>query len=151
MPTDICPVTRDLRDAAVGLLVRFFQEEGFTTAPARVAENLDRMVSDSSCWCALALVDGEARAAITVSTALYIEWGRLGEIGDLYVVPEYRRRGLAQRLIVGAMDWCRVQGCSAVSVTIAPTDERRDRLGRFYKRLGFALTGRTSAVAMLEP
>jgi hypothetical protein len=36
-------------------------------------------------------------------------------------------------------------------VTIAPTDERRDRLGRFYKRLGFALTGRTSAVAMLGP
>jgi len=106
MPTDICPVTRDLRDAAVGLLVRFFQEEGFTTAPARVAENLGRMVSDSSCWCALALVDGEARAVITVSTALYIEWGRLGEIGDLYVVPEYRRSGLAQRLIASAKDWC---------------------------------------------
>ena len=151
MPTDICPITRDLRDAAVGLLVRFFHEEGFTTAPTRIAENLDRMLSDSSCWCALAVIDGEVRAVITVSTTLYIEWGRLGEIGDLYVLPEYRRRGLAQRLIASAKDWCREQGCSAVSVTIAPTDERRDRLGRFYARLGFTLTGRTSAVAMLEP
>ncbi len=151
MPTDICPVTRDLRDAAVGLLVRFFNEEGFTTAAARIAENLDRMVSDSSCWCALAVVDGEARAVITVSTALYIEWGRLGEIGDLYVLAEYRHRGLAQRLIAHAKEWCRVRGCSAVAVTIAPADERRKQLSRFYARLGFTLTGRTSAVAMLGP
>jgi GNAT superfamily N-acetyltransferase len=151
MPTEICPVTSDLREAAAGLLVRFFHEEGFTTAPTRIAENLDRMLSDSSCWCALAVVDGDVRAVITVSTTLYVEWGRLGEIGDLYVLPEYRGRGLAQRLIARARDWCRAQGCSAVSVTIAPTDERRDRLGRFYSRLGFALTGRTSAVAMLAP
>ena len=149
MPTEIRPVTADLRDAAVGLLVRFFQEEGFTTAPARIAENLEQMLSDPFCWCALAVADGEARAVITVSTTLYIEWGRLGEIGDLYVLPEYRRRGLAQQLILSAKDWCREQGCSAVSVTIAPTDERRERLSRFYARLGFALTGRTSAVAML--
>jgi GNAT superfamily N-acetyltransferase len=73
------------------------------------------MLSDSSCWCALAVVDGEARAVITVSTVLYVEWGRLGEIGDLYVLPEYRRRGLAQRLVAAAKDWCRAKGCSAVS------------------------------------
>ncbi len=151
MPTDICPVTHDLRDAAAALLVRFFHEEGFTTTPARIEENLDRMLSDSSCWCALAVVDGEARAVITVSTALYVEWGRLGEIGDLYVLPEHRRRGLAQRLIAHAKEWCRVRGCSAVAVTITPTDERRKQLGRFYARLGFTLTGRTSAVAMLGP
>lgn len=150
MPTEIRPVTHDLRNTAVALLVRFFHEEGFTTAPPRIAENLDRMLADSSCWCALAVVDGEARAVITVSTTLYIEWGRLGEIGDLYVLPEYRRRGLAQQLIAHATDWCHAQGCSAVSVTIAPADERRDRLNRFYARFGFTLTGRTSAVAMLR-
>ena len=151
MPTEIRPVTSDLREAAAGLLVRFFREEGFTTAPTRIAENLDRMLSDSSCWCALAVVDGDARAVITVSTTRYVEWGRLGEIGDLYVLPEYRGRGMAQRLIAHARDWCRARGCSAVSVTIAPADERRERLRRFYARLGFSPTGRTSAVAMLEP
>ena len=31
---------------------------------------------------------------ITVSTVLYVEWGRLGEIGDLYVLLEHRRCGL---------------------------------------------------------
>ena len=44
----------------------------------------------------IAFADGAAQAVITVSTVLYIEWGRLGEIGDLYIVPEYRRRGLAR-------------------------------------------------------
>jgi len=95
MQAEIHAVTRELRAAAVDLLVRFFREEGFMTPPPRIAENLDRMLSDSSCWCALAVADGEARAVITVSTVLYVEWGRLGEIGDLYVLPEYRRRGLA--------------------------------------------------------
>jgi GNAT superfamily N-acetyltransferase len=104
-----------MRAAAVDLLVRFFREEGFMTPPPRIAENLDRMLSDSSCWCALAVADGEARAVITVSTVLYVEWGRLGEIGDLYVLPEYRRRGLAPRLVAAAKDWCRAKGCSARS------------------------------------
>jgi GNAT superfamily N-acetyltransferase len=149
MATDIHAVTHELREAAVELLVRFFREEGFTTAPPRIAANLDRMLSDPSCWCALAVADGEARAVITVSTVLYVEWGRLGEIGDLYVLPQYRRRGLAQRLVACAKDWCLAQGCSAVSVTIAPADDRRDRLNRFYARLGFMQTGRTWAVANL--
>ena len=41
---------------------------------------------------------GTAEAAIIVSTALYVEWGRLGEIGDLCVLPEHRRRGLTRLL-----------------------------------------------------
>jgi GNAT superfamily N-acetyltransferase len=149
MSIDIAPVTGELRPAAVELLARFFREEGFATPPQRIAENLDRMLADPFCWCALALADGEARAVITVTTVLYIEWGRLGEIGDLYVLPDYRRHGLARLLIARAKEWCRAQGCSAVSVTITPIGERRQRLSRFYRRLGFELTGRTSASTML--
>ena len=149
MPIDVQPVTGALREAAVELLARFFREEGFATPPQRIAENLDRMLADPFCWCALALADGNAQAVITVSTVLYIEWGRLGEIGDLYVVPEQRRHGVARLLIERAKEWCRARGCSAVSVTITPTGERRQRLSRFYARLGFELTGRTSASAML--
>jgi GNAT superfamily N-acetyltransferase len=32
-------------------------------------------------------------------TVRYVEWGRLSEIGDLYVLSEHRRKGLARRLI----------------------------------------------------
>lgn len=103
------------------------------------------MLADPFCWSALA-VDGETvQAVITVSTVLYVEWGRLGEIGDLYVHPEHRRKGLARRLVEHAKAWCRTQGCSAV-----PAGERRHGLGQFYARLGFAQSGRMSASATLD-
>jgi GNAT superfamily N-acetyltransferase len=145
MRDGIQTVTRQTRDAAIELLVRFFREEGFATPPPRIEENLERMLSDPSCWCALAVKDGVAQAIITVSTVLYVEWGRLGEIGDLYVLPEHRSCGLARRLIERAKEWCRAQGCTAVSVTITPLGEQRHRLSRFYAALGFEQTGRMSA------
>jgi GNAT superfamily N-acetyltransferase len=149
MSIDIQPVTRELRPAAIALLVRFFREEGFATSPPLIAENLDRMLADAWCWCALAVADGAAQAVITVSTVLYVEWGRLGEIGDLYVLPEYRRRGVGRLLVERAKDWCRAHGCSAVAVTITPIGEQHHRLSQFYARLGFEMSGRMSASAML--
>lgn len=150
LPSEIQIVTVKTRDTAIELLARFFREEEFATPLSRIAQNFDRMLADPYCWSALA-VDGETtQAIITVSTVLYVEWGRLGEIGDLYVLPEYRRNGLARRLVEHAKAWCRAQGCSAVSVTITPAGERRHRLGRFYAALGFAQSGRMNALATLD-
>jgi GNAT superfamily N-acetyltransferase/catechol 2,3-dioxygenase-like lactoylglutathione lyase family enzyme len=150
LPSEIENVTAKTRDAAIELLVRFFREGGFSTPRSRIAENFDRMLADPLCWSALA-ADGEAaQAVITVSTVLYVEWGRLGEIGDLYVLPEHRRNGLARRLVEHAKAWCRAQGCSVVSVTITPAGERRHRLSHFYTRLGFAHSDRISALATLH-
>ena len=81
---------------------------------------------------------------------IYVEWGRLGDIGDLYVLPEHRRKGLARRLVEHAKAWCRAQGCSAVSVTITVAGERRHGLSQFYARLGFVQSGRISASATLD-
>ena len=150
LPSEIQIVTVKTRNAAIELLSRFFREEEFVTPLQHIAENFDRMIADPSCWSALA-VDGEtAQAVITVSTVRYVEWGRLGEIGDLYVLPEHRRKGLARRLIEHAKGWCRAQGCSAVSVTITQAGERRHRLSQFYAGLGFARSGRMSASATLD-
>jgi GNAT superfamily N-acetyltransferase len=55
--------------------------------------------------------------------------------------------GLARLLVQRAKGWCRAQGCSAVSVAL--TGEARRRLSAFYTRLGFELTGRMSASAVL--
>jgi GNAT superfamily N-acetyltransferase len=149
LPSEIQVVTVKTRNAAIEL-GRFFREEEFVTPLSHIAENFDRMIADPSCWSALA-VDGEtAQAVITVSTVRYVEWGRLGEIGDLYVLPEHRRKGLARRLIEHAKAWCHAQGCSAVSVTITPAGERRHRLSQFYAGLGFAQSGRMSASATLD-
>jgi GNAT superfamily N-acetyltransferase len=150
LASEIESVTVKTRDAAIELLARFFREEGFATPRSRIAENFDRMLADPFCWSALA-TDGEtAQAVITVSTVLYVEWGRVGEIGDLYVLPERRRNGVARRLIEHAKAWCRTQGCSAVSVTITPAGERRHRLSHFYARLGFTQSDRMSALAILD-
>jgi GNAT superfamily N-acetyltransferase len=151
MSDEIQAVTGATRDAAVELLAQFFREEGFATPASRIARNFDQMLVDPSCWCALAVTGNAAQAVITVSTILYVEWGRLGEIGDLYVLPQSRGRGLARRLIENAKAWCRAQGCSAVCVTITPAGERQHGLSQFYARLGFVQTGRTNASAVLEP
>src|SRR5215472_7851183 len=90
------------------------------------------------------------RKPLSLSTVLYVEWGRLGEIGDLYVLPEHRRKGLARRLVEHAKAWCRAQGCSAVTVTITSAGEQRHRLSHFYARLGFAQSDRMSALAILD-
>jgi hypothetical protein len=93
------------------------------------------MLADTSCWCALAVNDDAAQAIITVSTALYIEWGRLGEIGDLYVLPEHRRRPGAVRRAAECHSHHRAVRGATISTW------------QFYARLGFEQTGRTSASA----
>jgi GNAT superfamily N-acetyltransferase len=147
---EIQTVTGQTRDVAVELLCRFFGEEDFDTPPARIAENFDRLLADPSCWCAVATDGQVAQGVITVSTVLYVEWGRLGEIGDLYVLPEHRRHGLARHLIERAKTWCRAQGCSTVAVTITPAGEQRHQLSQFYARLGFQQTDRKSASVTLQ-
>ena len=78
LPSEIQIVTVKTRDTAIELLARFFREEEFATPLLRIAQNFDRMLADPYCWSALA-VDGETtQAVITVSTVLYVEWGRLG-------------------------------------------------------------------------
>ncbi|HTV46293.1 MAG TPA: GNAT family N-acetyltransferase [Stellaceae bacterium] len=74
---------------------------------------------------------------------------RIAEIGDLYVLPGARRRGIAARLIRAATEWCRLQGCSAVEVVITAAGEQTHGLSRFYQRLGFVPTGRTMSLLRL--
>jgi len=139
----VSPVTRETMGHAVALLERFFSEEGFATPPPLIAANLQAMVDDETCWAGLADAGGDFVGVVTVTTMLYVEWGRLGEIGDLYVLPAHRRRGVAHALSQAALAWCRARGCSAASVVITPDGEQRHNLARFYAGLGFERTGRT--------
>jgi hypothetical protein len=86
---EITPVDAHNAEIAVSLLHRFFQEEGFSGDPSIIAANLDRMRRDDDHWVAVALNNRHIVGIVTVTSMLYIEWGRLGEIGDLYVL---RRR-----------------------------------------------------------
>ena len=138
------------RAAAIELLARFFEEEGFATPPARLAENLDRMLADDTCWVAVMTDDNRSVGVITVTTMLYVEWGRLAEIGDLYVIPGHRGWGLARRLITAAVDWTGRRGCSGIYVTLTPDGEARHRLSRFYAKVDFQPTGRTTMMRVTQ-
>jgi aminoglycoside 6'-N-acetyltransferase I len=140
---EITPVDAHNTKIAVSLLHRFFQEEGFSGDRSIIAANLDRMRRDDNHWVAVALNKGHFVGIVTVTSMLYIEWGCLGEIGDLYVLPEARGNGIARRLVQAATDWCRGRGCSAVEVITTPLGEATHGLSNFYSRLGFAATGRT--------
>jgi GNAT superfamily N-acetyltransferase len=129
---EIIPVDADNTEIAVSLLHSFFQEEGFSGDRAIITANLDRMRSDDNHWAALALIKGHFVGIVTVTSMLYIEWGRLGEIGDLYVLPEARGNGIARRLVQASIDWCRARGCSAVEVITTPLGEAAHGLSNFY-------------------
>jgi GNAT superfamily N-acetyltransferase len=101
------------------------------------------MLAAAHHWIGLAWVDGVAIGVVTVTTMLYVEWGRLGEIGDLYVLPTARRKGIATALIDAAKAKCRELGCSAVSVVITPEGEARHGLTCYYERFGFVGSGRS--------
>ena len=108
------------------------------------------MRHDDYHWVALALNKGHFVGIVTVTSMVYIEWGRLGEIGDLYVLPEARGNGIARRLVQAAIDWCCARGCSAVEVTMTPVGEAAHGLSNFYSRLGIAATGRTISLLRLD-
>jgi GNAT superfamily N-acetyltransferase len=132
------------------LLHRFFQQEGFPGDRSIIAANLELMRRDDNHWAALALNEGQFVGIVTVTSMLYIEWGRLGEIGDLYVLPDVRGNGVACRLVQSAIDWCRARGCNAVAVITTPQGEAAHGLSNFYSRLGFAATGRTVSLLRLD-
>jgi hypothetical protein len=77
---EIVPVDAHTTETAVSLLHGFFQEEGFPGDRSIIAANLDRMRRDDNHWAALALNKGHFVGIVTVTSMLYIEWGRLGEI-----------------------------------------------------------------------
>jgi GNAT superfamily N-acetyltransferase len=129
-------------DTANALLLRFFAEEGFSGTPETIAVNTRRLWDDPHHWIALAWRDGTAVGIVTVTTMLYVEWGRLGKIGDLYVLPEARRSGIGAALVEAAKAKCREIGCSAVSVTITAAGEAQHSLTSFYRRFGFVDSGR---------
>ena len=109
------------------------------------------MIADPFHWIGLVSMDQTAVGIVTVTTMLYIEWGRLGEIGDLYVLPALRGSGIGAALIEAAKVQCRVLGCSAVSVTITSEGDAKHGLTRFYERFGFAPSGRNLSTHILTP
>jgi ribosomal protein S18 acetylase RimI-like enzyme len=57
-----------------------------------------------------------------------------GEVESLYVAPEFRRRGIAARLVRAALDWLTVCGAESRRVIVF---HGNDEASAFYARVGF--------------
>lgn len=66
--------------------------------------------------------------------------GSYGIINELYVVPEYRSKGVGKTLVEKAANVARLKGWQRLDVT-APLGEKWQRTVDFYLREGFVHTG----------
>jgi GNAT superfamily N-acetyltransferase len=128
---------------AIALLRRFFAEEGFDTPAETIAARARELARLDTCGLFVAEAEGRTIGVATVSLEYGIEYGWGAEMGDLYVVPEYRGRGTA-RILVGAVEsFLRSRGVAGYQVTVTPISGCRHDLAGYPRSLGFAGEGRT--------
>jgi GNAT superfamily N-acetyltransferase len=127
---------------AASLLVRFFREEGFDTPDEVVRKHTQRMASIETCGLFVAEAHGETIGVATVSLEFGIEFGWSAEMGDLYVMPEWRGRGVSRALISAIEGFLLKRGASGYQVTVTPYAQQQHDLTKFYKKIGFSSEGR---------
>lgn len=127
---------------ASALLVRFFAEEGFPGDVARIAGHTRQLVELETCGLFVAEAAGSCVAVATVSLEFGIEYGWWAEMGDLYVVPDWRGRGVSRRLVAAIEEFLRNRGVAGYQVTLTPAGRAAHDLETFYTRLGFSSEGR---------
>jgi GNAT superfamily N-acetyltransferase len=128
--------------AAIVLLQRFFVEEGFSIEAEVIAKNTKMLAGLPTCGLFVAEGNGEVIGVATLSLEFGIEFGWSAEMGDLYVLPEWRGKGVSRILVDGAEAFLRAKGAAGYQVTVTPFAEEHHALGRFYQKLGFESEGR---------
>jgi GNAT superfamily N-acetyltransferase len=127
---------------AILLLERFFHEEGFVTADEVIAENARAMVQIESCAILVAEVGDITAGVATLSMEFGIEFGWSAEMGDLYVVPDWRGKGIARALLLAGEQILKERGAKGYQVTVTTIADEHHDLKRFYAALGFEDEGR---------
>ena len=131
----------DNTQAAEELLVRFFREEAFSTPANVIRSHCRKMAEVETCGLFIADAAGKPSGVATVSMQFGIEFGWLGEMGDLYVLPTRRGQGVARALVLAVEDFLQRRGAAGCQVTLTQHSQRYG-LREFYSRLGFAQEGR---------
>ncbi len=119
------------------LAIQFSQEADFHPEPERQAAGLRRIIEHPEVGRILVLREGDTIVGMvnllfTVST---FRGGRVILLEDMVVRPDRRGDGAGSRILQGAIDFARDQGCSRITLL---TDHDNERAIRFYRRHGFA-------------
>ena len=128
--------------AAAALLAGFFAEEGFETPAELISRRAAEMIALDTCGVFVAEAGSCVIGIATISLEFGIEFGWSGEMGDLYVAPEWRDRGVSRLLIEAIESFLRERGASSYQVTVTPAGQAHHDLRAFYSALGFAGEGR---------
>jgi GNAT superfamily N-acetyltransferase len=128
--------------AAAELLTRFFAEEGFDTPADGIERRAAEMAAIDACGLFLAEEGGEAIGVATVSLEFGIEFGWSAEMGDLYVLPEWRGKGISRALLTVIETFLAERGASGYQVTVTSFGQDHHDLRGYYAKLGFGGDGR---------
>ena len=125
-------------------IMELIQQPAFRFDLAEAETNLHRYLSEQTYHVFVAIdASREVQAAGFVSAceshAIYAG-GAFGTIPELYVRPEYRRRGIGRSLMEALRAHSQQCGWKRLEVTTPPLPEFRDTLA-FYEREGFSVTG----------
>jgi GNAT superfamily N-acetyltransferase len=127
---------------ACDLLIRFFREEGFDTPDETIRHHTAIMAGLDNCGIFVAESSGQTVGVATISLEFGIEFGWGAEMGDLYVLPEWRGKGLSRKLVLAIEDFLRGRNARLYQVTVTPYAQEAHDLRSFYDRLGFESGGR---------
>jgi ribosomal protein S18 acetylase RimI-like enzyme len=123
-----------------------FADMGYTDQAAldsMAAKFLPWLQAKMACYEYVAWVAVTADDSVIAGAGLWLmDWPphmvgasqRRGNILNVYTEPDFRRRGLARKLTVAAMDWCRSNGIDCV--ILHASEEGRP----LYQSLGFQAT-----------
>ncbi len=65
---------------------------------------------------------------------------KLAHLVSMWTAPSHRRRGVGRLLVSGVVDWAARRGAETLQLMVTSVNEAAML---FYKRMGFAMTGRT--------
>jgi diamine N-acetyltransferase len=115
----------------------------------RYADTRDKKIEDYFLWLRtedsegvfVALLDGKPVGMVGVNSnwVSYREMKKVGEIHEIFVKSELKRRGIGQMLMDAAMEYIKDKGLDTFELWVGKTNETAIK---FYKKLGFRIEGR---------
>lgn len=135
-PITICPVTKPDLPAILEMAQALAAHHRDT--PALTIETLKRDFLTAPTWATALVAHADRPVGYAVLCPLIqLQWGVRGmEMHHLFVLPNWRARGIATRLIKASIKSANRMGCAYMTVGTHPDNHNAQRL---YQNAGFAL------------
>jgi ribosomal protein S18 acetylase RimI-like enzyme len=136
------------KEIVAALLIHQFREHAIETSQERLAWAVDQVLHDEDHgFFLLAKVSDCTLGVANVAFSWTLEHGgKSAWLDELYVMPEYRGRGIGTALLKEAIAEARHSGCAAVDLEV---DENHRKAQNLYQREGFRRLFRSRWVKMI--